>query len=90
MVVREASEHLHAACCKCLLPGMTVLGMALPALYAVVLKPWTSSMALVLGPLFYWRWVGWTNVAQHNADAMTCVLLSRTCADVGQGLAGKS
>lgn len=75
---------------KCLLPGMIVLGMALPALYAVVLNPWTSSMALVLGSLFFWRWVGWTNIAQHSANAMTCVLLSRTCADTGQRLAGKS
>lgn len=38
---------------KCLLPGIVVLGMALPALCAVALKPWTSSMALVLGPFFF-------------------------------------
>jgi len=60
------------------------------ALYAVVLKPWTSSMTLLLGTLFFWRWVGRTNVAQHNADAMTCLLLSRTCANIGQRLAGNS
>lgn len=42
---------------KCLLPALIALGMALPALYAAVLKPWTSSMALVLGPFFFfWRW----------------------------------
>lgn len=48
MGIREALEHS-------LLPGMTVLGMALPAVHAVVLKPWIFSTALVLGPLFYWR-----------------------------------
>lgn len=71
---------------KCLLPGMIVLGMALPALYAVVLKPWTSSMELCRGPLFFWRWIGWTNITQHKA----CLLLSITCVDTGQRLAGKS
>lgn len=47
LVVEEALENLCTACCE-----VFALGMALPALRAVVLKFWTVSMKLLLGHLF--------------------------------------